>query len=235
MPPVLLRATVVATTLLLACDDTTAQVTAAVDGAGKQVDAAKQTAAQVADDASKQVDAAKQAVDGAGKSAADAMDRSKRAWAGLTDTGQLSKDALAWLGAQAEGTDMGSVVAKGVQVAPVALEIGVTINQAVDSETVVEPIYQPLDGRDPEAVDRAIAGMPRVEVVDGVKIGFSQLNRVDAGTSIDERAYLVTWRRETHLVGFVYRTKRTVDLEMLIRESPRLFRLTRDAIADETP
>lgn len=224
-----------------ACDDTTKTVTDAAKQAGqtaqqaadrtqKAVDDAKKAAGDVADSASKKagdaIDVAKKAVD-------DTTAATARAWAGLSDTGELSKSALSWLSQTASEVDINAVIAKGKQVAPVALEIGKTVNAAVDSDTAVEPIYQSLEGRDPADVDKAISGMPRVEVIDGLKVGFSQLNRLDAGTSIDERAYLLTWRSDTHLVGLVYRTKRTIDIELLVKEAPRLVALTTTALASE--
>ena len=224
--------------------------TAGCDDASKATQAAQDAAdrtQKAVTDAGKRVDtAAKNASDVAGKAATDALDTAKtavddtknattRAWAGLTDTGELSKGAVAWIDETVESTDVRAAVAKGVQIAPVAYEIGRTINAAVDSDTAIEPIYQALDGRDPSEVDKAISAMPRVEVVDGVKVGFTQLNRLDSGASVDERAYLITWRREDHLLGMLYRTKRTIDLDMLVKEAPRLIALTQAAVASKTP
>ena len=209
------------------------------DRAAEAQDAATKAATAAADHTQKAVDEAGKRVDEAGKRIDEAVDQTKaatgRAWAGLTDTGELSNSALSWMKDTAESTDIRAVVAKGVQVAPVALEIAKTINGAVDSDTAIEPIYQSLDGRDPAEVDRAIASMPRVEVVDGLKVGFHELSRLDAGTSVNERAYLITWRREDHIVGLVYRTTRTIDLDKLVKEAPRLIALTQTALAAETP
>lgn len=217
---------------------------ATVDGAGKAAgDAAKQAgdaASKVASDTAKSAgdmanDMAAKAADNALDTAKSALDATKnataRAWAGVGDTGELSTAALTWMAQTAQSTEIRDIVAAGVQAAPVALEIAKTLNAAVDSETAIEPIYQPLDGRDPAAVDKAIGSMPRVEVIDGVNVGFSQLSRTDSGTSLDETAYLVTWRRDTHVVGLVYRTKRTIDFEMLVKEAPRLIALTQGVIA----
>jgi hypothetical protein len=216
---------VIASCLGVACDDATKATDAAtkaaqnaVDGAGKRVDElGKRT-----------TDATKDAID-------KTKNATRKAWADLPGSGELSSSAMTWMKDTAESTDMRAVVAKGVQIAPVALEIGKTINAAVDSDTAIEPIYQSLDGRDPAEVDKAIGSMSRVEVVDGVKVGFSQLSKLDAGTSVDESAYLVTWRRDDHLLGMVYRSKRTVDLDMLVKEAPRLIALTQAAVAAETP
>jgi hypothetical protein len=222
----------IALCLLVACDD----ASKAKDAATKAAQTAADKTQEVVDDASKRVDdLSKKASDAAGKTANDALDSAKaagsKAWAAMPDSGELSSSAMTWMKETAESTDMRAIVAKGVQIAPVALEIGKTINAAVDGDTAIEPIYQSLDGRDPAEVDKAIGNMPRVEVVDGVKVGFSQLNKMDAGTSIDERAYLMTWRRDDHIIGMVYRTKRTIDIEMLVKEAPRLIALTQAAIA----
>ena len=227
--------------LLASCDDTTAKVEDAAKTARKSAeDAAKKTTAAIddakktIDDAGKKVDDAKKKVDDAGKQAGDLIDSAKhvtqKAWAGLTDTGELSKGALEWLSSTTDDADIKKVLAKGAQVAPVALEIAKTVNAAVDSETAIEPIYQSLDGRDPAEVDKAISSMARVEVIDGLKVGFNQLSRTDARTKVDETAYLVTWRHEDHLIGFVYRTKRTIDIDMLVKEAPRLITMTKAAI-----
>ncbi|MBC8070143.1 MAG: hypothetical protein IAG13_17545 [Deltaproteobacteria bacterium] len=218
-----------------ACDQT-AQVGDAAKAAAKSAeDAAKRTSAAV-DDANKAIDSAKQKAGDASKSAGDLIDDAKaatsRAWAGMTDTGELSKTALAWMADDAREDDIRKVLTKGGQVAPVALEIAKTVNAAVDSETAVEPIYQPLDGRDPDEVDKAISSMARVEVIDGLKVGFEQLHQTSTAVSVDESAYLITWRQGDHVIGFVYRSKRTIDIDKLIEETPRLVTMTKAAIAE---
>ncbi len=224
----------------VACDQTQKIDDAAKSARQTAEDAAKRTTTAV-DDAKKSigqtVDDAKKTASDASKQAGDLVDTAKnatkRAWAGLTNTGELSTTALAWLASNTEEEDIRKVLSKGAQVAPVALEIAKTVNAAVDSETAVEPIYQSLEGRDPAEVDKAISGMSRVEVIDGLKIGYDQLSKLDASTKVDETAYLVTWRHEDHLVGLVYRTKRTIDIDMLIKETPRLVTMTKAAIAAE--
>ncbi len=219
--------------LALGCDD-----------ASRATDAATQAATRAAADAAKQAsDRTQAAALAAGKQVGDAtqqaVDRTRaataRTWADLTDTGELSSRTTQWLRESAASTDMRAIAAKGEQIAPVALEIGRTINAAVDSDIAIEPIYQALDGRDPAEVDQAIAAMPRVEIVDGLKIGFAELSRSDAGTSVSESAYLVTWRRGDRLVGLVYRSKRTIDIDALIAQTPRLVALTQAALATATP
>jgi hypothetical protein len=221
--------------LLAACDQTTKVEDAAKQARKSAEDAAKRTNAAI-DDAKKSIDDAGKTIDDAKKKATlavdDAKQATKRAWAGLTDTGELSKSALEWMSSEKTKQGIVDVLGKGAQVAPVALEVGKTVNAAVDSETAIEPIYQSLDGRDPAEVDKAISAMARVEVIDGLKVGFSQLSRTDASVKVDETAYLVTWRADDHVVGLVYRTKRSIDLDLLIKEAPRLVAMTKAAIAE---
>ncbi len=219
-------------------DDATKTTVKVADDATKAIDDAAKASTKAADDATKAIDDATKTATTFADTTKAAFDSTatttKRAWAGLTSDGELSAAALAWISSQTEeGSDMRGLLAKGIQVAPVALELGRVLNGAVDSETAIEPIYQSLEGRDPAEVDKAIAAMPRVEVIDGVKIGFSSLDRLDAGAQVTERAYLLTWRRDDALIGMVYRSKREIDIDKLVREAPRLLGLTRDALAKD--
>jgi hypothetical protein len=231
---------VLAASLTLACDaaktvDDAAKATkSTVDEASKKIDDAKALADKTTNDAKTLADKTTAEV----KRIADATTlAAKKAWAGLTDTGELSKNSEAWLkerAASVDGAAVEKVIDKGVQVAPVALEIALVLNAAVDDDTAIEPIYQKIEGEQSEAeVDAAIAAMPRVEVIDGVKVGYSQLSTLDTSKKIDEQAYLLTWRRDDRLIGLVYRTKRTIDLEMLVKETPRLMEMTKKALADQ--
>ncbi|MBK6517067.1 MAG: hypothetical protein IPM79_20555 [Polyangiaceae bacterium] len=147
---------------------------------------------------------------------------------GLTDTGAISEAGLEWLSSQkpADGsTGVEGVVAKGIQIAPVVIEAHRVMNQAVDEDTAIEPIYQPIEaGKEPE-LDASIKAMPRMDVVDGVTVGFKKLDSIENTKIKKEQAVLVLWRRDTHLVGFLYRSHRTVDLEVVVTETPRLYKL----------
>jgi len=214
-------------------DDAAKATQSSFDQAKTTIDTAKQTADRSIADAQKVVVDTK---DQATRLTDATVLATKKAWAGVTDTGELSKNASAWLTDTAKDSagKVETVVAKGVQIAPVALEIALVLNAAVDDDTAVEPIYQTIEGDRTEAeIDAAIGDMPRIEVIDGVKVGFSQLSHVDASKKVDEQAYLVTWRREDKLIGFVYRTKRTIDLAMLVTETPRLVALTTKALAEQ--
>lgn len=237
------RSTLPALALLLAiaCDggagktvnDATKATRSSVDQAKAKIDTTKQQADEAIADA-KQL--AVDTRDTATRFADATVLATKKAWAGVTDTGELSKGATAWLAETAanSASKVETVVNKGVQIAPVALEIALVVNAAVDDDTAIEPIYQQIDGDRSEAeVDAAIAEMPRVELIDGVKVGFDQLSRIDSDQKVDEQAYLITWRRDDKLVGLLYRSKRTIDLNMLVGEAPRLVALTQKALADQ--
>lgn len=153
---------------------------------------------------------------------------------GLKMDGALSDSATSWLkspkdGQASEGS-MEGIVMRGVQIAPVVIEALQVLNEAVDEDTAIEPIYQKIDppGSEPK-VDEAIKNMPRVEIIDGVNVGFRQLDAMDTSKITKERAYLVTWRKQDRVVGFVYRTKRTIDIELLVKETPRLMKLMTQA------
>ena len=159
-----------------------------------------------------------------------------RGWAAGLRLGELSESARGWLraGAAASSAGIEAVLEKGEQVVPVAQEIGRSVGKAVDVDTAIEPIYQELSGGegDPRraAVDAAIQAMPRVEVIDGLQVGFKQVSSLDAGRQSSESAYLVTWRQGDRLVGFVYRSRRSLDLQELVAAAPRLVGLVRSAL-----
>lgn len=185
------------------------------------VDASKEAASDLAD---KAVDASKAAAE-ATKDGATAL------YDDLRNDGELSQTAKGWLESQAEGTSIEALVVEGTQMAPVALEASKVLIDAVDSETAVEPIFQEIDD-DPAKVDAAIGDMPRVEVVEDVTVGFKQLEGFEGTEHVKERGFLVMWRHEDHLVGFVYRSRRTIDLAAVVAETPRLIRMTQRALED---
>jgi hypothetical protein len=210
------------------------------DSADQTIEKGKQAAGDLATAAG---DKAKQAADGAGDKskelAADALARSKTLagdaveagkglWADLPGTGELSTSAMGWLERNAEGTSIEQVVVTGTQIAPVAMQISGVVSAAVDKDTAIEPIYEKIE--DTAAVDKAVGDMPRVEVIDGVTVGYKRMEDMTSKTSVSEEAYLMTWRRGDHLVGLVYRSRSTIDIEMLVKETPRLVRLVQSVI-----
>lgn len=156
--------------------------------------------------------------------ASELQGSAQKMFTGLRADGKLSDAASALVTAAAASSDgIERTIAKGTQLAPQAWEIAKVVNGAVDDETVLEPIVQ--DANDKAAVDKAVGGMPRVEVMDGLQVGFKKLDSLDAQRSVKERAFLVTWRRDDKLLGFVYRSKRDIDLDALVKLSPKLVAL----------
>lgn len=164
----------------------------------------------------------------------DAGDRAKSLWDEVPSTGELSDSASAWISRTAHraGGGIEAVIVKGKQIGPEALEIGSNLRKAVDSDTAVEPIYQEVDdgGRTAEDVDAAIGDMPRTEVIGGVTVGFKKMDELSEQRSLKERGYLVMWRQGDHLVGFVYRSRREIDIEKIVAEAPRLVTLVQAAV-----
>lgn len=165
------------------------------------------------------------------KSAGEAqLGKAKQALFGLSDSGALSDSARAWLSSEKTADSAEGWVAKGVQIAPVAIEIAKVANRAVDEETAIEPVYQKVEPGGEAKLDESIKAMPRVELIDGTTVGFKKLDSIENAKITKEQAVLVLWRRGDHLVGFLYRSKKTIDLEVVIKETPRLYALTNDAI-----
>ena len=119
---------------------------------------------------------------------------------------------------------------------PVALEIGKALVGAVDSDTLIEPIYQEVGGGSPELAvrrteaDAAIKAMTRVEVIDGLQVGFKELSSLDLGHRVSEQAYLVVWRQDEHLVGFVFRSRRDIKIAEVVALAPKLVALVRGVL-----
>lgn len=160
-------------------------------------------------------------------------------------SGELSATASHWLDEAAahtegSGATIESILASGEQVAPTALEIGRSLASAVERDTFFEPIFQRIEpaGKGGEVddlgtskrADQAIAAMPRVEVIDGLSVGFRDLTSTTAGERVSESGYLVIWRKGDYLVGFVYRSRQTIDIESLIADAPRLIALVQAAL-----
>lgn len=189
------------------------------------VDGASSSAADLKDGVAS---AAKGKVDGLTSAAKGEVLAAKAKVFGLSDTGALSEAGVAWLSSQkpAEGaTGVEGVVAKGIQIAPVVIEAHRVMNEAVDEDTAIEPIYQKIEaGKEPE-LDASIKAMPRMDVIDGVTVGFKKLDAIENAKLKKEQAVLVMWRRDDHLVGFLYRSQRTIDLEVVVKETPRLYKL----------
>ena len=86
-------------------------------------------------------------------------------WSGeAPSSGELSDRAKTLLDAALPENGVEAALARGTQLAPVALEIGKAVHGAIDSDTKIEPIIQKVDDQGAQAeLDAKIAGMPRVE------------------------------------------------------------------------
>lgn len=132
----------------------------------------------------------------------------------------------------AEGADEGSVerrLAEGASSAEMIAKIASAVAGVVDSETTILPVYRHTDASRQD-IDRAIGDMPRTEVVDGVTVGFKQLTSTDTEKHVTEKGYLVLWRHEDHLVGFVCRSRKTIDVATLVERAPAIIRAVRGAV-----
>ena len=218
-------------------------------GAGCEAgDSAKAKAAvdRTIDDASV---LAKEGADATDRAAAAVKEGSKTAseWASdvKQSSGELSATASRWLDEAAahtegSGATIESMLASGEQVAPTALEIGKSLASAVERDTVFEPIFQRIEPAEQggkaddlgtsKRADQAIAAMPRVEVIDGLSVGFRDLTSTTASERVSESGYLVIWRKGDYLVGFVYRSRQTIDIKTLIADAPRLIALVKAAL-----
>jgi hypothetical protein len=200
-------------------------------------DASRKVADATVDGTKQTIDGTRRAVDDVTALADGKAERAASMYAAVTDTGQLSQSATGWIEARAreQGGTLEQIIVKGAQVAPVALEVGRVLNQAVERDTAIEPIYQKIDDTAASAdLDAAIGDMPRVEVIDGLTVGIRRLDTLKTNETSKERAYLVTWRQADHLVGFLYRSTRTIDIDKLVSDLPPLVRATR-AVLQTTP
>jgi len=233
---------------LTACETERQEVEKKAAAIGKQASDAADATKKLAGDASQAgkdalettkdaIDTTKRTTDkvvASGKEAADKgkalYDSAAQAWADIPGTGELSETAKGWLASATDDATIEAVVREGTQIAPVAIEISKSVSSAIDSDTAIEPIYQKIEAGKAEEVDAAISDMPRTEVVDGLKIGFKQLDETTNDHMVKERGYLVTWRDGDHLYGFVYHSKRTIDVDKLVEDAPRLLKLARAAV-----
>lgn len=155
-------------------------------------------------------------------------DKAKELFADIPDTGELSDKSMAWIESAAKSEEEAadgaeSWISKGTQLAPVALEIAKVVNESVDKDYMIEPIYMEIGDEKAQAeLDAKLAKLPKTQEIDGVKVGFKRLTESSSEKKVDESAYLVIWRRDDHLVGFVYRSRSEIDVDKLAAETPRL-------------
>lgn len=163
-----------------------------------------------------------------------AKDKAGELWAERPQTtGELSDAAKGIFEKGAAASDGGveALVAKGEQLAPVAVDIAKTLHSAIDSDVEIEPIVQKLDDEQSQAdLDLRIKDMPRIATIDGLDVGFKDVTQWDSGGRQTESAYLVLWRRDDRLLGLVYRSQKRVNVDELVAEAPRLIGLVTGAL-----
>lgn len=173
--------------------------------------------------------------DGLGRAASAAADKS-RDLADQASSGAKSKlselgddaskyvdDKLRAVMAGAKDGTLEARIREGHTPALELVRIAKAVSGSVTSDTTILPIYRPATEID--TIDREIAGMPRTEVIDGVTVGFKRVRELDLSEKVDEDAYLVLWRRDDKIVGFVYQKKTRIDIDVLVEETPKLMRL----------
>lgn len=149
----------------------------------------------------------------------------------VPDKGEIGQFALNLLDKGTDADTVDRVVAKGKQIAPVALDIGKTLADGYDKKVRFVPIYQTIDedaeegAQTPAEVDALIGDMPRTETIEGLEVGFKQLNSKDVSEKKDVSSYLVLWRKDDKLVGFIYHSETTLDIEHFVEQAPRLIKL----------
>ena len=115
-----------------------------------------------------------------------------------------------------------NLIVDGKQQAGKAAAIAAAVAPKVAQGVGIRPIYVEVGaGGDGAAIDAAIGRMPRVEVIDGLTVGFRALGK---------RQVLVAYRRDDHLVGFVYTSLTDMIIEHVIDQAPRLIPLVKLAI-----
>ena len=175
---------------------------------------------------------ARAALDATQEALVDGATRTKDWVLEAHEDGTLRTQTLESLSKMKDG--IGSVVDRGAQIVPVAAELGRVLYAAVDKDVDLEPIYQDLEDAAARAeLDARIADMPRVETIDGVDVGFSRFDETDASHSSSGASYLVMWRSENKLIGFVYRSRTDIDIDQLVAEAPRLVAAARKALEGE--
>jgi len=126
--------------------------------------------------------------------------------------------------------DIEAFIDKSKQIVGATVTVYRVLDKVVDSDTSIEPIVQPVGEPGEDEVDDAIGDMPNTEVVDDVTVGFKQIKSTDNDTRTDEDGFLVVWRRDDRIVGFVYRSKRDIHLAELRKEIPTLVRAVNEAM-----
>lgn len=218
------------TWVLLGCDPKSEEAArGAASAAAERAASAAATAAEQAASAASTV--AGHAASAVASAAGDATRRLNAELATLGEGAAARVDAelKAWLEG-VSGDDLLDRITKGASSATGLAKTAAPLAKAVETDATVLPIVRPVGGSTAD-IDEAIGDMPRTEVIDGVTVGFRQLTLVDNDQHLSEKGYLVLWRRGDYLLGFVYRSKREVKLDVLVAETPKLMK----AVSRATP
>lgn len=205
------------------------------EAAKEKLDQGKEAVAAKVDDATEQAEAeAKEQLSAARTSAKEAVDEKLDELKDeIPTTGELSGKALDYLKSDDAKEGAASAIDSGAQLLPVAKEVADVLSRSVEKDLVIEPIVQKVDDEAKRAeLDKQIGEMPRTEVVDGMTVGFSQMSQKSTEGTVDESAYLVMWRKGDYLLGFFYRSRKEVDVEVLVREAPRIIELVSKTVGD---
>jgi hypothetical protein len=151
--------------------------------------------------------------------------------------GHLGSETLQGLKdhAQSASDHVAHWVARGKQITHATVEVGKVLVRAVDLDVDIEPIYQDAGDEKAQAdLDSAIKSMLTLEIIEGVTVGFERIKTLEKMKYKTGSGYLVLWRRGDKLIGFVWKSKRDVDLALLLGEAPRLMGLIHTAIDGKT-
>lgn len=154
----------------------------------------------------------------------DASKATKETLAELGDkAGTYVDERLSQLMSDAKDGTLEARIRAGESSATDILRSAKRLSGAVSNDTTVLPIYRPAG--DAAKVDEEIGDMPRTEVIDGVTVGFKRVRKLSMAEKADDDAYLVLWRRDDKIIGFVYQKKSRIDIDVLVEETPKLMKL----------
>ena len=184
---------------------------------------AAETLRAVADKADAEV--AKEEAELARVKATEAM-YERKSWAKLMRDGTLGPFASIELKARADaGGQIEAIIRDGSEIKKFGEPLSALLNEAAVDARAIDPFA--VKAEESRAAT-AIAAMARVERVDGIELGFSELGRVDPPEAeITVWGYLVVWFHQGAVVGFVVHSKQALELDAVVAETSRLVELMR--------
>lgn len=195
-------------------------VAAACGKAEETKDKAKDKAASLRDKASSLKDTvvnkASDLKDKASETASDIKDKAKDIAGSAEDK---ANEALDFVKPHADKAKdkVSNLVVDGKQKAAEVAKMAEAVVPMITDGIGFHAIYQKIDGDDEKAaLDKAVGDMSRVEVIDGLTVGFEV---------ITTRQILVVWRHDDHMIGFVYTSLTDVLIRHLIDKAPGLIKL----------